>query len=268
MTPETTLKTTSLGRVLVTGASSGIGADLARVFAGERRDLVLVARSRERLEEVAHELESEHGVKVRGLPIDLAAPGAAAQIHRTLEAEGVVVDVLVNNAGLGMRGPFINLDAWRQRDMIAVNVTALTELCQLYAPQMARRGAGEILNVASTGAFAPGPLMAVYCATKAYVLSFTEALADELRGAGVKVTCLCPGATATAFAERAGTTGTRLFKGGAMSSKRVAEVGRQALARGADLVVPGMANCALVASTRFIPIRIAAKLTRRYLENA
>jgi short-subunit dehydrogenase len=253
-------------RVLVTGASSGIGAELARVFAREHRDLVLVARSRERLEALAGELQEKHGVRVRTIASDLAVPGAAERIHRALAEEGIAVDVLVNNAGFGMRGAFVELDSRRQMEMVSVNLIALTELCRLFAPEMVKRGAGKILNVASTGAFAPGPLMAVYCATKAYVLSFSEALANELRQSGVTVTCLCPGPTETQFAERAGTSKTKLFRSGVMSSAAVAEAGRKALARGADLVIPGFSNRAIVASTRFVSVRAVAGMTRRFLE--
>jgi hypothetical protein len=255
------------GSVLVTGASSGIGADLARLFAREGRQLVLVARSRERLETLSRELEEEHGIVARVLASDLASPGTAEAIHRELEAQGVLVDTLVNDAGFGMHGPFVELDAARQSQMVQVNAISLTEMCRLFAPGMVRRGHGRILNVASTAAFQPGPLMAVYCATKAYVLSFSEALANELRGAGVTVTCLCPGATETRFADAAGVSVARLFRAGAvMPSMAVAEAGHSALSRGADLEVPGFRNRLLAASVRLVPTRAAAGLARRFLE--
>src|SRR6266511_3853054 len=183
------------GTVLVTGASSGIGADLARAFARSGRDLVLVARSRERLDELARELVAAHGVHVRVVVSDLASPGAAAAIHAKLRADGVEVETLVNNAGFGLRGAFVELDSGRQSDMIQVNVATLTELCRVFAQDMVLRGSGEILNVAGLAGVMPGPGMAVYCASKAYVLSFTEALANELRGTGIVVTCLSPGPT-------------------------------------------------------------------------
>lgn len=253
--------------VLITGASSGIGADLARVFAREHRDLILVARSRERLEALARELEQTHGVGVRVLVADLASPDAARSILQTLQTENVAVDTLVNDAGFGLHGSFVELDAGRQSEMIQVNVVALTELCRLFAIGMVQRGSGRILNVASTGAFQPGPLMAVYCATKAYVLSFSEALANELRGTGVTVTCLCPGPTQTRFANAAGVSGTELFRSAApMHSMAVAEEGHKALERGADLRVPGLRNRLLATSVRLVPTRTAARIARQLLE--
>ena len=256
------------GTVLVTGASSGIGADLARAFARSGRDLVLVARSRERLDELARELVAAHGVHVRVVVSDLASPGAAAAIHATLRADGVEVETLVNNAGFGLRGAFVELDARRQSDMVQVNVTALTELCRVFGQDMVRRGSGQVLNVAGLAGVMPGPGMAVYCATKAFVLSFTEALANELRGTGVTVTCLSPGPTETRFGETAGFSALRLFRVSApMSTTTVAEAGRAALERGADLEVPGWRNRLLAASVRLVPTRTAAAIARHMLES-
>jgi uncharacterized protein len=255
------------GWVLITGASSGIGAELARVFAREGRDVVLVARSRDPLETLARELSERHGVQTRAVTADLAAPGAAKALHEAVTGQGLVIETLVNNAGFGLHGDFVSLDPERQTQMVQLNVVALTELCRLFAPAMVRHEAGGILNVASTAAFQPGPLMAVYCATKAYVLSFSEALANELRPSGVTVTCLCPGPTATAFAAAAGASSSRLFRATApMASLKVAEAGRAALKRGADLEVPGLGNRVLAASIRLVTIRGAAKLARRFLE--
>jgi short-subunit dehydrogenase len=256
------------GTVLVTGASSGIGTDLARAFARSRRDLVLVARSRERLEELARELVAAHGVRVRVVVSDLASPGAAASIHATLRAEGVDVETLVNNAGFGLRGAFVELDARRQSDMIQVNVAAVTELCRVFAQDMVRRGSGRILNVAGLAGVMPGPGMAVYCATKAFVLSFTEALANELRGTGVTATCLSPGPTQTRFGDTAGFSALRLFRLSApMPSTAIAEAGRAALERGAGLVVPGWRNRLLAVSVRLVPTRTAAAIARHMLES-
>ena len=256
------------GSALVTGASSGIGADLARVFAKEGRDLVLVARSQDRLEALARELREAHRVQARVLPADLSAPGAAALVHERITREGVEVDVLVNNAGFGLRGAFADLDARRQAEMIQVNMVALTELTRLFVPDMVRRGAGRILNVASTAAFQPGPFMAVYFATKAYVLSFSQALAEELRGTGVTVTCVSPGATDTGFGDVAGVTKSRLFRSGTMSSRDVAERAHAALMRGAALVIPGCRNRLLSASVRLVPIRTAARISRMLVGDA
>ncbi len=254
------------GTVLVTGASSGIGADLARAFARGGRDLVLVARSRERLDELARELVAAHGVHARVLVADLASAGAAAAIRATLRADGVEVETLVNNAGFGLRGTFVELDSRRQSDMIQVNVAALTELCRVFAQDMVRRGSGRILNVAGIAGVMPGPGMAVYCATKAYVLSFTEALANELRGTGITVTCLSPGPTETRFGDMAGFSALRLFRLSApMSPTTVAEAGRAALERGASLEVPGWRNRLLAASVRLVPTRTAAAIARYML---
>jgi short-subunit dehydrogenase len=264
MTPEARERS----EVLITGASSGIGADLARLFARDGHGLVLVGRSRERLEGLARELREAHGAEVRVLPADLAIPGAARELRERVAGEGVEVDVLVNDAGFGMRGRFAELDPARQLEMIQVNLVALTELTRLFVPDMVGRGRGRILNVASTAAFQPGPLMAVYCATKAYVLSFSEALSEELRGSGVTVTCVAPGATQTAFGEIAGVSRTRLFRSGTMTSRAVAERAYSALNRGTALTVPGLRNRLLSASVRLVPIPAAARVARRLLEDA
>jgi short-subunit dehydrogenase len=264
MTPESRNRKT----VLITGASSGIGAELARVFAREGHDLALVARSRDRLDELARELRDAHAAEVRVFPSDLSVPGAAGALHEQVAREGVEVDVLVNDAGFGMRGPFVELDPVRQYEMIQVNLVALTELTRLFLSGMVRRGAGRVLNVASTAAFQPGPLMAVYCATKAYVLSFSEALANELTGSGVTVTCVAPGATATAFGEVAGNSAARIFRFGTMAPRAVAEAAYGAMTRGKALAVPGCRNRLLSASVRFLPIATAAQVARRFLEDA
>lgn len=263
-----TSHTRNRSTVLITGASSGIGADLARVFAREGHDLVLVARSRDRLDALAGELGTAHAAAVQVISADLSVPGAARALHERVAREGSVVDVLVNNAGFGMRGAFVDLDPVRQLEMIQVNLVALTELTRLFLPEMVRRGAGRVLNVASTAAFQPGPLMAVYCATKAYVLSFSEALANELKGSGVTVTCVAPGATDTRFGESAGVTSTRLFRAGMMSSRAVAEAAYAATSKGVALAVPGCRNRLLSASVRFVPVATAARVARRLLEDA
>jgi uncharacterized protein len=258
-------ETTSRKRALITGASSGIGADLARVFAREGHDLVLVARSRDRLDALAQEVRDAHGATAEVFPADLSAPGAARTIRERVAQDGV--DVLVNNAGFGLHGAFVELDPGRQLEMIQVNLVALTELTRLFLPDMVRRREGRILNVSSVAAFQPGPLMAVYCATKAYVLSFSEALSQELRGSGVTVTCVAPGATATGFGDVAGMSGARLFRR-AMTSREVAERAYAALARGSALVVPGLRNRLISASVRFVPISTAARVARLLMEEA
>ena len=236
--------------VLITGASSGIGRELARQFAGDGADLVLIARSEDRLRELAAELAAESGVTVEVVPADLARPGSPDQIVQTLAQRQIEVDVLVNNAGFG-----------RQLDMIEVNVAALTRLTALLLPAMLERRRGGILNVASTAAFQPGPNSAVYYATKAYVLSFTEALAEEVRGSGVRVSCLAPGPTDTGFAAQAGATGSRLFRRGVMDAGRVARAGHDGLRRGKTVVIPGLRNRALAVGARLSPRILATKIS-------
>jgi short-subunit dehydrogenase len=251
--------------VLITGASSGIGRELARQFAGDGADLVLVARSEDRLRELAGELSAESGVTVEVVPADLARPGSPDLIVQTLAQRHIDVDVLVNNAGFGAHGPVAGIGVQRQLEMIEVNVAALTRLTALLLPAMLERRHGAILNVASTAAFQPGPHQAVYCATKAYVLSFTEALAEEVRGSGVRVTCLAPGATDTGFAAQAGMVGTRLFRRGVMDASRVAQAGHDGLRRGKTLVIPGLRNRALAFSVRLSP-RVLVTRMAGYLQ--
>ncbi|HZC76160.1 MAG TPA: SDR family oxidoreductase, partial [Ktedonobacterales bacterium] len=188
---------------LVTGASSGIGEELARLFARDGYDLVLVARGKTQLEALAAELRQRHGVSLTVLATDLAQPAAAQAIYDELTRAGITVDVLVNNAGYATYGSFTEIPAETELAMLQVNMAALTHLCKLFLPPMVRRGSGRVLNVASTAAFQPGPLMAAYYASKAYVLSLSEALANELRGTGVTVTALCPGPTRSGFQSRA-----------------------------------------------------------------
>lgn len=238
---------------LITGASSGIGRALAGLFAADGYDLVLVARREPTLRQVARELQDAHGVRIDVEPADLSDPNTPEAIKGRLDAKGIPVDILVNGAGFGARGATANLDFRPQLDMIAVNVMALTALTRLLLPGMLERDRGGVLNVGSTAAFQPGPLMAVYYATKAYVQSFTEALAEEVRGTRLHVTCLAPGPTNTAFAERAGMRGTRLFGLGTLPSSVVASVGFRAWRRGTVLVVPGLANKTAAQAVRFLP---------------
>jgi uncharacterized protein len=247
--------------VLITGASSGIGRELARLFAADGAQLVLIARSEAKLRELAGELAADHGVQAQVVPADLSEPSAAGQIMQTLAQRHVEVDVLVNNAGFGTHGPVAAIGAGRQLDMIEVNVAALTRLTALLLPGMLGRRRGAILNVASTAAFAPGPNQAVYCATKAYVLSFSEALAEEVRGSGVRVCCLAPGATDTAFAAQAGMGGTRLFRLSVMDAARVARAGHDGLRKGRTLVIPGLLNQAQAFSVRLSPRALVTKVS-------
>ena len=202
-----------IGTALVTGASAGIGEEIARVHAEQGGDLILVARRQDRLDALAASIAQEHGVRVDVIAMDLSKTGAAKRLYTKVQEMGLVVDVLVNNAGLGAHGSFHESDLKRQTQMLQVNITALTELTHLFVQDMVDRGAGRILNVGSTAGFLPGPLQAVYYATKAYVNSFSQAIANELEGTGVTVTVLCPGPVATEFQEVADLGGGRALRG-------------------------------------------------------
>lgn len=255
------------GTVLITGATSGIGYELAKCFARDQYHLVLVARRHEELTRVAEELTSAHRVSVRVIAKDLAQPSAADEVAAELARENRPVDVLVNNAGVGTYGRFASADLASETAMIQVNVVALTQLTRLLLPGMLQRGHGRILNVASTAAFQPGPLMSVYYATKAYVLSFSEALANELRGSGVSVTALCPGPTRTNFQQRAGIEHSRVFSGRIMDASTVARMGYRALMLGKPVVVPGLKNVALMLAVRWFPRRLVTSVVRRLNEH-
>lgn len=248
--------------VLITGASSGIGLEFARLFAADGSDLVLIARREAELQSLADDMTASHGISAQVITEDLSDPAAPQHIADRLAADGVAVDVLVNNAGFGLRGPAAELDLQRQLDMLQVNVTALTHLTRLLLPAMIARRQGGVLNVASTAAFQPGPRMAVYYATKAYVLSFTEALAEELGVTGVTVSCLAPGPTATEFADMADMQDTLLFKAGAQSADAVARAGYDGFRRGKVIVVPGLKNRLIALSVRFSPRPIVRKLVK------
>jgi uncharacterized protein len=249
--------------VLITGASSGIGLELAKLFAADKSDLVLVARNQAALEKLAEELRRDHGVEVLVEPIDLANATAPQAVFDNLTAKGIRVDVVVNNAGFGSLGAFADLPAQRQLDMIQVNVTALTHLSRLFLPRMIEQGRGGILNVGSTAGFQPGPNMAVYYASKAYVLSFTEALAEELAGTDIKITCLAPGPTSTGFAAVARMESTLLFRLGSMDAKTAASIGYRGFRRGKVLVIPGFRNKLGPFAVRFGPRRLVRKLVKR-----
>ena len=239
---------------LVTGASAGIGVDLAACFAQEGYNLILAARTESALREVAERLAKAHNVKVTPIACDLGAPGGGARLAAEIAQRGLEVDVLVNNAGFGATGAFVDVPAEQHLGMIDLNVRALVELTRIYWPDMLRRRRGGVLNVASTAAFQPGPLMSIYYATKAFVLSFSEALWQEARGTGVRVSCLCPGPTVSSFHGRAGTDKTRLFGfAKPMPSLPVAQMGYNGFRTNKRVVVAGGMNKALVAATRISP---------------
>jgi short-subunit dehydrogenase len=251
-----------MGRTaLVTGASGGIGAELARSMAADGWNLVLVARGEENLRELADELERAHDTKSVVLAADLEQPAARERLAAELRSRGVEVEALVNNAGFGALAPFVEMPLETALAMLAVNVTALTQLTRLFLPAMVARRRGYILNVASTAAFQPGPWMAVYYASKAYVLSFSEAIAHELRKTGVRVTALCPGATATGFASTAGSARSRLFQlARPMSAPEVARFGYRAMLRGKRVAIPGLRNKILAQGVRISPRRLATAI--------
>lgn len=252
---------------LITGASSGLGVDFAELLAADGYDVILVARTESRLREVAEKLARQYGVQTFVIPSDLSLPSAPEAIASELQSRRLDVDVLVNNAGYGMFGPFVETDLRKELDMIAVNITALTHLTKLVVPAMVRRGSGRVLNVASTAAFQPGPLMAVYYATKAYVLSFSEALRNELNGTGVTVTALCPGPTKTGFQDAADLHESRLLRlNKPMQSRKVAAAGLRGMHRGRSVVVPGAMNLLLAESVRFLPRNIVTAVTRQVQE--
>jgi hypothetical protein len=240
---------------LVTGASAGLGVEFARQLSKRGYSLVLAARRKERLEELAKELG-----RARAVAIDLSKSSATAKLMADLEAKGETVDLLVNNAGFGLIGKFAELNPKREREMIDLNIGALTDLCRAAAPAMIRRKSGAILNVASTAAFQAGPKMAVYFATKAFVLSLSEALHEELKPHGIKVSCLCPGPTRTEFGEVAGFGGNGLFDKVAMNAAEVVEQGLKGLDSNRAVVVTGWLNKIGAASTRFAPRSVVRKI--------
>lgn len=240
---------------LVTGASAGLGVEFARQLSKRGHRLVLVARRKERLDELANELGN-----ARAVAIDLSRANAAAKLIADIDDNGETVDLLVNNAGFGLIGHFADLDAKRERQMIDLNVGTLTDLCRFVAPGMIKRKSGAILNVASTAAFQPGPNMAVYFATKAFVLSLSEALHEELKPHGIKVSCLCPGPTRTEFGDVAGFGGNGLFDRVAMNAAEVVETGLKGLQLNKAVVVAGLVNKVGAASTRFAPRSVVRKI--------
>jgi uncharacterized protein len=255
------LELKNMNVTLITGASAGLGAGFAKALAAEKNNLVLVARRADKLETLAAELKAAHGITALVEICDLAKPGAVAKLMTNIATQGLHVDCLINNAGFGLNGEFAKLDGPRQTEMINLNCTALTELCHAVLPQMMERKSGQILNVASTAAFQAGPLMAVYYASKAYVLSFSEALHEEVKPYGIHVSALCPGATATEFFAEANMGGSLLAKM-ASGPEQVVSDGLRALKNNKTFVVSGIMNKLVAQSTRFAPRFIARKLAQ------
>jgi short-subunit dehydrogenase len=241
---------------LITGASVGIGYELAKVFARNNHNLILVSRNQQQLEQVAAECRTLGNIDARVLPKDLAFPTAPQEIFDILRQSQV--DVLVNNAGFGTHGEFAQIDLAADLNLLQVNIVALTALTKLFLREMLARGSGKILNVASVASFQPGPLMATYYASKAYVLHFSEAIATEIAGRGVTVTALCPGPTESEFGRRAGIKGDRPFRVRPMATAPVAQAGYDGLMRGKRVVIPGLSNKIMARMNRFFPRRLIA----------
>ncbi|MGN6820235.1 MAG: SDR family NAD(P)-dependent oxidoreductase [Sphingomonas sp.] len=245
--------------VLITGASAGLGAEFARRYAARDDDLILVARRADRLESLAGELMAKHGIRAEVIATDLTAADAAETLMAEVGKRGLTVDVLINNAGYGARGDFTELDRGMQIGMIDLNCRTLVALCHAVLPGMIARRSGGILNIASTAAFQPGPWMAVYYASKAFVLSFSEALHEEVKVKGVRVATLCPGATKTEFGDIADMTSSALFKF-AGEPGQVVEDGMRALDGNRAVKVSGLANAMLAGSIRFTPRFLARRI--------
>jgi short-subunit dehydrogenase len=250
--------------VLVTGASTGIGVDLAECFARDGYDLVLAARSENALRDVAARLASAHRVQATPIAVDLAERASGETLASQIASRGLDIDTVVNNAGYGIAGKFDGSERASQLGMIDLNIRALVELTHIYWPRMLAKRRGGVLNVASTAAFQPGPLMATYYASKAFVLSFSEALWKEAEGSGVHVSCLCPGPTVSKFRERAGTGRTRLAKTGApMGSVAVAVEGYRGWQRNQRVVITGTRNAVVARLVPFLPRRTLLSMVHR-----
>ena len=249
--------------VLVTGASSGIGLELAKLFAESGRNLILVARSKDKLETLRADLVDKLKVHVEVITADLAEVNAAVSLVDEINSRKLVVDILVNNAGFGELGRFAEIGIDRQMNMVRLNVVTVVQLTRLLLPEMIKRKRGGILNVGSTAAFQPGPNMAVYYATKAFVLSFTEAIHEELLDSNIKVVCLSPGPTETGFGEDSGMSETKVFTSNTMDSKSVAKSGFDAYESNRAFVIPGLKNWFLAFLTRFVPRSLTRKLVKK-----
>ncbi len=257
----------SMKMVLITGASSGIGRAFAELFAKERYRVVLASRSKEKLNDIAGGLRSRYGVKTVVIPVDLAQSGGARALFDKLEQDAIDIDVLINNAGIGSYGYLHQQNVQSELQMLQLNVHSLSHLTMLFLPGMVARGAGRILNIGSTTSFYPCPLSANYAASKAFVLSMTEAVANEVRGTGVSVTALCPGGTATEFFRKAEMDKQKVADTGAlMDAAKVAEIGYKALMKGKTFVVPGRQNWLLAQAPRLFPRSMVTRITRSVIE--
>lgn len=251
--------------VLITGATTGIGYELAKLFAKDKFDIIIIARNEVKLKETAEELQKEFNVNVKFISKDLSDRNSAKEIYNKLKDENISPDVLVNNAGFGSHGAFSESDPDNDIDMINLNITSLVTLNRLFLNDMLKKNSGRIMNVASTAAFQPGPYMAVYYATKAFVLSFSEAVSEELSGTNVTVSCLCPGPTETEFQYRAGIKETKMMNRRSftvMTAEEVAKTGYKKMMKGKRIIIPGFTNKAGVLFVKLFPRKIISKITR------
>ena len=258
-----------MATALITGASNGIGLELAKIHASKGGDLVLVARNKSKLDELKHELETKFNIKVYTIGKDLSASNAAKEVYDETSKQQIKIEYLINNAGFGDFGFFAETDWNKELQMINLNITTLTQFTKLYLQDMLKRKSGKIMNVASTAAFQSGPTMAVYYATKAYVLSFSEAVDNEARDQGISITALCPGATESGFQAAASMEESNLVKGRKLpGSKEVAEYGYAAMLKGKTVAIHGFMNWIMANSVRFIPRSIVVKVTRKIQDKA
>ena len=248
---------------LITGASVGIGFELSKIFSRNGYNLVLVSRTRQKLEAIAKELESKHDIQAKVIPKDLSQSTAPQELYDEIVADGIEITVLVNNAGFGLNGKFVDINTDKQMELIELNITSLTMLCKLFGADMVKRLSGKILNVASTAAFQAGPYMSTYYASKAYVLLFSEGIRNELEKDGVNVSVLCPGPTKTEFGDRAKMNHTKLLNGPwVMNAAEVAEVGFSGLMNRKRIIIPGAMNKIIAFSTRLTPRSLLVLITR------
>lgn len=254
---------------LITGASNGIGLELARIHASKGGDLVLVARNKSKLDELKNELEKEFKIVVYTIGKDLSAINSAREVYYETNNQNIQIDILINNAGFGDFGLFAETDWSKESEMINLNISTLTLFTKLYLQDMLKKRSGKIMNLASTAAFQPGPMMAVYFATKAYVLSFSEALSNEVRSKGVSVTALCPGPTTSGFQTAASMDNSKLFSNKNLpKSQEVALYGYNAMIKGKTVAIHGIMNTILATSQRFVPRAVVLKISRMILDRS
>jgi len=250
---------------LITGAANGIGHELAKILIRDSYDLILIDKDRDKLEEIKQRWENESDQTVKIIPKNLSFPGAAHEIFKEVKSWNIPVDVLINNAGFGTFGLFTETDWERETEMINLHVLATTQLTKLFLKEMIKRNYGNIMNTSSLAAFLPGPLMAVYYASKAYLLSFTQAIANEVKGTGVSITVLCPGLTKTNFQKTVGGDKAKI-KWTWTTPDKVAQYGYKAMQKGKVVAIPGFVNLTVAKLSRIVPGSISAKIVRRFIE--